>query len=116
MGGLFTPQPSELPSNIRCNDGQSKAIGYIGVTLNAVQQRLFISSKEVGYRLSRVPRILKDEEVSEMGPDAATLYGKGFRILNYDPMAGTIQWIERWGVDATTWGATFDKPDFWDEE
>lgn len=116
MGGLFTPQPSELPSNIRCSDGQSKAIGYIGVTLNAVQQRLFITSREVGYRLSRIPKILTDEEVNEMGPDPFSLYGKGFRILTYDPMPGTIQWIERWGVDATTWGATFDKPDFWDEE
>ncbi len=113
MGGLFTPQPSELPSNIRCTDGKYKTIGYIGVSLNAVQQRLFIKSSDVGYRLSRFPKVLTDEEVQQNGPDAIILYNRGFRLLDYDPMAGIIQWIERWGVDATAWGASLEKPDFW---
>lgn len=113
MGGLFTPQPSELPSNIRCIDGKSKAIGYIGVTLNAVQQRLFITCSDVGYRLMRIPHVLTDEEVQDQGPDANSLYGKGFRVLQYEPMTGKAQWIERWGIDATAWGASFQKPDFW---
>lgn len=113
MGGLFTPQPSELPSNIKCNDGKSKAIGYIGVTLNAVHQRLYITRSDVGYRLSRIAKILTDEEAQEQGPDAILLYNKGFRILNYEEMTGKAQWIERWGIDASTWGASFQKPDFW---
>lgn len=115
MGGLFTPQPSELPSNIRCNDGQSKSIGYIGVTLNAEQKRLYIKGKDVGYHTSRIAHILTDEEVSQLGPDAKSLYSKTYRILNYDEMTNAVTWVERWGVDATAWGASLEKPDFWTE-
>jgi len=115
MGGLFTPQPSELPTNVHCTDGKSKALGYVGVTLNAVKKRLYIRSTEVGYKLGRIAKVLTDEEVQEMGPDDLTLYGKGFRILNYEPMAGQKTWIERWGVDATAWGASLEKPDWWQD-
>lgn len=116
MGGLFTPQPSELPSNIRCNDGKSKAIGYIGVALNAVQRRLFISSSSVGYHLTRIPRTLSEDEVKEFGPDALTLHDRGFRVKTFDPMTGQVEWTDRWGVDATAWGASLVMPDFWSEE
>ena len=32
MGGLFTPMPSELPTNIRCENGDRGVIGYVGVS------------------------------------------------------------------------------------
>lgn len=112
MGGLFTPQPSELPSNIKCSDSQYKTIGYIGVTLNAVQQRLFITSTDVGYRLNRIPKILKDEEAAEIG-SVEDILARGYRILDYVEQINQKQWIERWGIDATAWGASLEMPDFW---
>ena len=49
MGGLFTPQPSELPSNITCSNPSRKAIGYVGCNMNVSQRQLYISTDEVAY-------------------------------------------------------------------
>ena len=35
MGGLFTPQPSEMPTNLTCSDKNKRVIGYVGVNQNA---------------------------------------------------------------------------------
>ena len=51
MGGLFVPQPSELPSNIRCESSNKQAIGYVGVSLNVAEYRIFISTDNIQYRL-----------------------------------------------------------------
>ena len=34
MGGLFIPQPSELPTNIICNNSDKNVVGYVGVSMN----------------------------------------------------------------------------------
>lgn len=115
MGGLFTPQPTELPTNISCSDGKYKAIGYIGVTLNAAQKRIYITYKNVGYRLTRFPRILSDEDVAKY-KNNEEIYRNGYYILEHDDMTGRTSWIERWGVDSRAWGATLEKPHFWSEE
>lgn len=114
MGGLFTPQPSELPSNISCSDSRYKTIGYVGVTLRTVQKRLYIESKQVGYRLGRIPQIPTGDDLAELGTPPE-IYQKGFRVLSYDPMTHATTWIERWGVDCTAWGAKLTPPDFWRE-
>ncbi|MTM41458.1 hypothetical protein GMB03_14070, partial [Turicibacter sanguinis] len=33
MGGLFIPQPSELPTNIICNNSGKNVVGLISATL-----------------------------------------------------------------------------------
>ncbi|MBQ8674034.1 MAG: DUF4249 domain-containing protein [Bacteroides sp.] len=50
MGGLFTPQPSELPTNITCRDAGRKVIGYVGCNMGVAHARLFIDTKEVIYQ------------------------------------------------------------------
>lgn len=49
MGGLFTPQPSELPSNITCSNPLRKAIGYVGCNMTVSQSQLYIPTEEVAY-------------------------------------------------------------------
>ena len=43
MGGLFIPQPSELPTNIICNNSGKNVVGYVGVSMNVAKYRIFIS-------------------------------------------------------------------------
>lgn len=112
MGGLFTPQPSELPTNVHCTDGSTKAIGYVGVSLNTTKAELYIRNNEVGYRVARVPRMPTQEELGMY--TRPQLYTQQFRILYYDEMAGDITWIERWALDCTTWGADpLARPEGW---
>lgn len=47
MGGLFSPQASSFPTNIRCINGSKRAIGYVGVSLNDVKKRFYIRGNEV---------------------------------------------------------------------
>ncbi len=42
MGGLFTPQPSALPSNIHCLTSDKRAIGFVGCALNTAEYRFFL--------------------------------------------------------------------------
>lgn len=49
MGGLFTPQPSELPTNLTCNDPTRKVIGYVGCNLGVSQRQIYISTEDVNY-------------------------------------------------------------------
>ncbi len=112
MGGLFTPQPTELPTNIHCQNGTRKAIGYVGVNYNVAQAQLYVRGKDVGYKLSRIAKEPSESELSRL--NEAELYRLNYRIKEYDPMVGKITWIERWGVDCTVWGANiFARPDNW---
>lgn len=50
MGGLFIPQPSELPTNIICNNSDKNVVGYVGVSMNVAKYRIFISADDICYR------------------------------------------------------------------
>ena len=50
MGGLFTPQPSAIPTNIRCLTSSKKVVGYVGCSQNVVSKRMYID----GTKISRV--------------------------------------------------------------
>ena len=41
MGGLFTPLPSALPTNIHCLTSSKSVIGFIGCALNTAKYRFF---------------------------------------------------------------------------
>ena len=48
MGGLFTPQPSEIKSNIRCvSDPSRKVIGNIAVAKNRTEYSLYIKPGDI---------------------------------------------------------------------
>ena len=43
MGGLFTPQPSALPSNIHCLTSKKHVIGFVGCSDNISEYRFFLN-------------------------------------------------------------------------
>lgn len=60
MGGLFVPQPSELPSNIRCESSDKQAIGYVGVSLNVAEYR--ISFLQMIYNIGFLRGIVRERK------------------------------------------------------
>ena len=50
MGGLFTPLPSALPTNIHCLTSDKHVIGFIGCSLNTSEYRFFLNGEEYAIR------------------------------------------------------------------
>ena len=46
MGGLFTPLPSALPTNIHCLTSNKHVIGFIGCSMNTSDYRFFLNGSE----------------------------------------------------------------------
>ena len=129
MGGLFTPMPADLPTNIHCEGGSRKAIGYVGVSGRVTSATLTLTHSEVKYERTRIP-----EQVShgEMFPATCRqLYNMGYRLVAINNDHPSFQgdgpfdaesvpnkkWALRWCVDCTDsyWGASLIKPSDWPE-
>ena len=109
MGGLFTPQPSEMPTNITCSDPSKRVIGYVGVNMNVTQCRTFVHRSMIHYVSSLRCGV---EEPDGRTPDE--MYEAGFRISFYDAMANTVEWAPRVCTDVRALGATMlTAPDYW---
>lgn len=46
MGGLFTPLPSALPTNLRCLTSHKHVIGYVGCSMNTTEYRFFLNADD----------------------------------------------------------------------
>lgn len=116
MGGLFTPMPTELPGNIRCLDGSTRAIGYVGVRGHVAEAELYVARKDVQCTFYDFPKEVPDSLIDELGPIKLVL--QGYRVKDYDPYQDKANWTYRWGVDCTDlhWGASLQKPEFWQYE
>jgi hypothetical protein len=121
MGGLFTPQPSEVSGNITCITNPSKkAMGYIEVTKNTTQKRIFVYP----YQLTR-PRawtnceLITADSVKNYlmlnGITYAAFYAAGNRpveVLN--PITNEpANWAFLTCTDCVAAGGSKAKPDFW---
>lgn len=115
MGGLFTPQPSELPTNITCSNPQKQAIGYIGASMNIAKYRMFISYKDITYEQLRDCRLL---DVTCNTPTFIELYMMNYRLAFYSPITkrDTTTWAPLGCTDVRDLGATLDIPSFWPEK
>jgi len=121
MGGLFTPQPSELNGNISCiSDPSKKAMGYIEITKNATQKRIFLYPNQItrGYYKS-CDAISADSVLSilnELEITYADFYGMGYRPsgMNIDSRTRLpLEWASVYCTDCIANGGTKNKPDFW---
>lgn len=120
MGGLFTPQPSELKGNVTCTtDKSKKVIGYINTMLNTTSKQLFISPDEIrGATYVQSCLILTSFEALTMMKDEDIknyhdFYLRGFWPLDGETLDETTQWTKPNCIDCRLRGGTKNKPDFW---
>lgn len=112
IGGIFSPQPSEIGGNIRCtNNPNERVLGYICAGAIS-KKRIFASSDDI--------RVYKDiMNCEDVFVDAAnpipfeTLYSTGYDIVNYSNDLGEESfWSLKHCVDCRLYGTKF-KPSFW---
>ena len=122
MGGLFTPLPSALPTNIHCLTSDKHVIGYVGCSLNTSAYRFFLERKDysIDYPYPKDARQWLND-CNEM--DCLRLVEKEGMFLcewkdeRYRP-GGTLQtaWAYDYQLDVRLRGAYAEEPDFWSLE
>jgi len=114
MGGLFTPQPSELPTNIHA-EKDLRLLGYVGVSSALSTFELYIDKNELSPYSPEMPGIYKDITDTNDADMSEYLYRSGYQVLSYDPHLSQARWVERWGVDVTAYPtkAKLVRPDNW---
>ena len=127
MGGLFTPQPSALPTNIRCLTSNKRAIGFVGCSLNTSHYRFFLNAKDFTTRCLKEDGLVTYQFI---GSDDK-LY-KGFLLeckrvalqgmylcvwednrLDYAGGMLITGWATLYQLDVRLRGAYIEEPDFW---
>ncbi len=110
MGGLFTPQPSEVKGNIFCPEKpELKVIGYVETLKNISQQRMFIRNNEINRRIISICSILDDPEI--LSNSNSDIYKEGYRPVGFT--LDDFKWAPAKCVDCIVNGGTKNKPDFW---
>ena len=124
MGGLFTPLPSSLPTNIRCLTLNSRAIGYVGCSMNTSEYRFFLDPADFSiYHERRDTRLWLVYDGSG-GDDYDVFIGKCLSLINQgmalclwdkDILSGRIEtaWAYLYQLDVRQRGASIVEPDFW---
>ena len=111
VGGIFSPQPSEMQGNIKCiSDPGEIVLGYISAGVTS-SKRFFATDSEM-----KMYRNIHDCALVEPLMHAATawhsLYQSGYMIADYDLGLVKTYWTLANCVDCRTRG-TKNKPAFW---
>jgi hypothetical protein len=116
MGGLFTPLPSSLPTNIHCLTSKKHVIGFVGCSMNLSEYRFFLDAKD--YSIQRPHR--DDARVWIENPSeefCLVLLDKGMYLCEWtvDYAAGTLTtaWATEQQLDVRYKGAYIEEPEFW---
>lgn len=116
MGGLFTPQPSSLPTNIRCLTSSKHVIGFVGCSLNTSEYRFFLNATD--YSIHHP----KKEDARQWFTDPKEwvclgLVEKGLFLCEWfiSGSDGKLQtaWAYEKQLDVRYKGAYIEEPDFW---
>ena len=125
MGGLFTPQPSEVMGNISCiTDPSKKVMGYIEIIKNITHKRIFVSATQI----KRPPvgsdciTITNDSVNALLIENEMTL--TDFYVWGWRPAGSMInmqnypdvlpeEWSYEYCTDCVAAGGSKNKPDFW---
>ena len=120
MGGLFTPLPSALPTNIRCLTSNKHVIGFVGCALNTSEYRFFLDAEDfsidkIRYEDARVWIDNCNEEI------CAKMVEKGLYLCEWEDNRisfGTLKtaWATEYQLDVRYKGAYIERPDFWPQE
>lgn len=118
MGGLFTPQPSALPTNIHCLTSSKHVIGYVGCSLNTSKYRFFLDAPN--YTIKRPPHF--DTRIWLHAPsedDCIAMVERGFFLCEWEDAEKSADhllhtaWATRNQLDVRYQGAYIEVPDFW---
>ena len=121
MGGLFTPLPSALPTNIHCLTSHKHVIGFVGCSLNTTEHRFFLNAKD--FSIYRPPQ--RDSRLWFENPsdeDCCRLVRSGLYLCNWQDErwepGGALRtsWAYRYQLDVRSKGAYIEEPDFWSYE
>ena len=118
MGGLFTPLPSALPTNIHCLTSHKSVIGFVGCALNTAKYRFFFHPSD--FSVNRIykgdTRVwLNDctiEECLRMARQGLYLCEWEDNRMNGGGPLNTA-WATRYQLDVRKRGAYTEEPDFW---
>ena len=120
MGGLFTPLPSALPTNIHCLTSDKRVIGFVGCSLNTGTCRFFV--KAIDYSIDHpqpkdARRWLKDCTEADC---CRMVEEEGMHLCEwiderYKP-GGKLQtaWAFKHQLDVRLKGAYAEEPEFWE--
>lgn len=117
MGGLFTPLPSALPTNIHCLTSHKLVIGFVGCSLNISEYRFFLYPYEFSiYRPYLGEAKLWLEDCTEA--DCLRLVRAGMFLCEWfdERMFGgqlKTAWAFLYQLDVRVNGAYIEEPDFW---
>lgn len=123
VGGLFSPEPSELRGNIvNVDDEAEMVLGYVSV-VNPVKYRLFIDDREIRFYKELNPRLVPEYLVPGK-PNWSITYREGWLpVSEYEPdnpevtmRPGYVQlynWLPANCVDCRFQGGTKQKPAYW---
>jgi len=116
MGGLFTPQPSSLPTNIRCLTSQKHVIGFVGCALNTSEYRFFLDAEDYAIHTP----VKEDARQWFTNPEdwlCRQLIEKGLFLCEWFTSGtdGSLQtaWAYEEQLDVRYKGAYIEEPDFW---
>lgn len=117
MGGLFTPLPSSLPTNIHCRTSGKRAIGFVGCSLNTSDYRFFLNASD--FTIYRP--ILGDtrtwlEDCNEV--ICSEWVKRGWYLCEWEDermMGGKLRtaWALPYQLDVRLQGAYIEEPEFW---
>ena len=118
MGGLFTPLPSALPTNIHCLTSGKSVIGFVGCALNVAKYRFFFYPRDftVNHPYKGDKRVwLNDCSID----DCVRMARQGMYLCEWDDnrMNGggplNTAWATKLQLDVRERGAYTEEPDFW---
>jgi len=113
-GSLFDPQPSRMPTNIRCtNDANVKVVGYVSVA-KISEKRIFIKNSD----LNVWPPINEAEScpvIAKRPADAIEMLKKDPSLLPayFETLSGQLAIASKFCVDCRLTKGTNVKPLFW---
>ena len=119
MGGLFTPQPSALPTNIHCLTANRHVIGFVGCSMNTSEYRFFLDASDYAIRLP----VHDDTREWLTNPESwlcRQMVESGMLLCEWkiSGTTGSLEtaWATEQQLDVRYKGAYIEKPDFWVEK
>ena len=120
MGGLFTPLPSALPTNIHCLTSKRHVIGFVGCALNTSEYRFFLNTED--YSVLRP--VEKDTRLWYEDPTAMQciqlVKERDLFLCDWYTTMSTVgtpivhsAWAYEYQLDVRLTGAYIEIPDFW---